>query len=171
MTAEHCSISVFRRNIRGTRAAIKQLRLGLERLSTQKEMANEIGVSIRMLRMIENENTSLPMTTIDRLAKALGVHRERLIYSTGSPVAVADTTSFAATVESILDDEDKLYRGMTGTMPKPRWMRAYHIKLRLVRMTWRSLLKRCRTALKRKNAAVRANFGILFENLSASVLK
>ena len=91
--------------------AIKQLRVNLDRLSTQKEMANEVGVSIRMLRLIENENASIPMTTVDRLAKALGVHRERIVYSSGLPAAVTDHDSCAsvsATVEALFDDEDKL---------------------------------------------------------------
>jgi transcriptional regulator with XRE-family HTH domain len=57
---------------------VKALREQLERLSTQKEMANEIGVSVRMLRMIENENAPVAVSTTDRLAKALQVHRERL---------------------------------------------------------------------------------------------
>ena len=41
-------------------AVVKALREQLEKLSTQKEMANEIGVSVRKLRMIEN---------VDRRAK------------------------------------------------------------------------------------------------------
>ncbi|MFD2029814.1 helix-turn-helix transcriptional regulator [Ancylobacter dichloromethanicus] len=49
---------------------VKALREQLERLSTQKEMANEIGVSVRMLRMIENENAPITVTTADRLAKS-----------------------------------------------------------------------------------------------------
>ncbi|MHC2795022.1 transcriptional regulator with XRE-family HTH domain [Mesorhizobium jarvisii] len=69
-------------------ATIKELREGLERLSTQKEMAAEIGVSERMLRMIENNNAAIPMTTVDRLAKALGVRREHIIYSEGGPAWV-----------------------------------------------------------------------------------
>ena len=62
-------------------ATIKELREGLDRLSTQKEMAAEIGVSERMLRMIENDNAAIPITTVDRLAKALGVRREHIIFS------------------------------------------------------------------------------------------
>ena len=69
-------------------ATIKELRGGLDRLSTQKEMAAEIGVSERMLRLIENNNAAIPMTTVDRLAKALGVRREQIIYSEGGPASV-----------------------------------------------------------------------------------
>jgi transcriptional regulator with XRE-family HTH domain len=69
-------------------ATIKELREGLERLSTQKEMAAEIGVSERMLRMIENNNAAIAMTTVDRLARALGVRREQIIYPAGGPTGV-----------------------------------------------------------------------------------
>lgn len=69
-------------------ATIKELRGGLDRMSTQKEMAAEIGVSERMFRMIENNNAAIPMTTVDRLAKALGVRREQIIYSEGGPAGV-----------------------------------------------------------------------------------
>lgn len=60
---------------------IKQLRLDLERLSTQKEMANEIAVSVRMLRKIENENAPIAPVLLDRIAKLLGVHREKITLS------------------------------------------------------------------------------------------
>ncbi|RDJ02757.1 hypothetical protein B5K06_32330 [Rhizobium grahamii] len=51
-------------------------------------MAAEIGVSERMLGLIENNNAAIPMTTVDRLAKALGVRREQIIYSEGGPASV-----------------------------------------------------------------------------------
>jgi transcriptional regulator with XRE-family HTH domain len=87
--------------------AIKHFRLALDRLSTQKEMANEVGVSIRMLRMIENENTPITTVVVERLAKALGAHREQIVYSTGAPTLIA--TADRPTVNpSIFDDEDKL---------------------------------------------------------------
>jgi len=60
---------------------IKQLRAQLERLSTQKEMANEIAVSERMLRKIENENAPISAILLDRIAKLLGVHREAITSS------------------------------------------------------------------------------------------
>ena len=81
---------------------IKHLRLGLERLSTQKEMANEIAVSVRMLRKIENENAPIAPVLLDRIAKLLGVRREVI---TPSP-----PTSFAAaacTNDGPLADLDK----------------------------------------------------------------
>lgn len=57
---------------------IKSLRIKLDRLSTQKELANEAGVSIRTLRKIENENLAVPLTTLDRLARAWGARREHI---------------------------------------------------------------------------------------------
>lgn len=63
---------------------IKHLRLDLERLSTQKEMANEIVVSVRMLRKIENENAPIAPVLLDRIAKLLGVHRETITLSSPS---------------------------------------------------------------------------------------
>lgn len=60
---------------------IKQLRVQLERLSTQKEMANEIAVSERMLRKIENENAPISAILLGRIAKLLGIHREAITLS------------------------------------------------------------------------------------------
>lgn len=62
-------------------ARIKQIRVQLERLSTQKEMANAISVSVRMLRKIENENAPISLVLCDRIAKLLGVHREAVTLS------------------------------------------------------------------------------------------
>lgn len=88
--------------------AIKHLRSELDRLSTQKELANEIGVSIRMLRMIENENAPITTPVVERLAKALGVHREQILFSTGAPTLIPQVDSTSEIVSSIFDDEDKL---------------------------------------------------------------
>jgi DNA-binding XRE family transcriptional regulator len=68
---------------------IKQLRVQLERLSTQKEMANEIAVSVRMLRKIENENVPIAPVLCDRIAKLLGVDRESITLSPPPEKAVA----------------------------------------------------------------------------------
>lgn len=88
-------------------AAVKALREQLERLSTQKEMANEIGVSVRKLRMIENENAPIAVATAERLAKALQVHRERIITSEAASVAVAEAEGRAISV-ACMEDEDRL---------------------------------------------------------------
>jgi transcriptional regulator with XRE-family HTH domain len=88
-------------------AAVKELREQLERLSTQKELANEVGVSVRMLRMIENENAPIPVATADRFAKALKVHRERIILApdTSRAVVTADAGQILA---SLMDDQDRI---------------------------------------------------------------
>ncbi|WLA99514.1 helix-turn-helix domain-containing protein [Bradyrhizobium elkanii] len=87
--------------------AVKALREQLERLSTQKEMASEIGVSIRMLRMIENENAPIAVTTAERLAKALQVHRERIIL--GSELSeMTPTVSAPEVLSALMEDEDRL---------------------------------------------------------------
>lgn len=66
-------------------ARIKDLRIGSERASTQKELAHEVRVSERMLRSIENQNAAIGVDLLDRLAKWFGVHREQLVKSSGSP--------------------------------------------------------------------------------------
>jgi transcriptional regulator with XRE-family HTH domain len=86
---------------------IKAVREQLERLSTQKEMANEIGVSIRMLRMIENENAPIAVSTADRLAKALQVHRERIIL-VSEPSETAAAKGEPDVFSALMQDEDRL---------------------------------------------------------------
>lgn len=71
-------------------AAIKSLRMQLDRLSTQKELANEIGVSMRTLRKIENENLAVPLATLDRLARALGARREHIAVLPASAAPARD---------------------------------------------------------------------------------
>lgn len=86
--------------------AIKQLREQLERLSTQKEMANEIAVSVRMLRKIENENQPISMILLGRISKLLGVHRELIMLS---DTAVARPATPAAVDAAFADfDKDQL---------------------------------------------------------------
>ncbi len=86
---------------------VKAVREQLERLSTQKEMANEIGVSIRMLRMIENENAPIAVSTADRLAKALQVHRERIIL-VSEPSETAAAKGEPDVFSALMQDEDRL---------------------------------------------------------------
>jgi transcriptional regulator with XRE-family HTH domain len=94
---------------------IKTLRLRLEKLSTQKEMANEVGVSIRKLRKIENENAPISIVTASKLARALGVHRGQIVVEdedktlpTGRTV-VLELPDFAAEISKLLDrNESKI---------------------------------------------------------------
>lgn len=69
----------------------KQLRVQLERLSTQKETAHAIAVSERMLRKIENGNAPISPILLDRIAKFLGVHREAITLSPPPATAAART--------------------------------------------------------------------------------
>jgi transcriptional regulator with XRE-family HTH domain len=70
-------------------AAIKLLREELEKGSTQKEFAFEIGMGVRTLRLIENENASVTMETLSRLANALAVHREQIVFALDKPKLVS----------------------------------------------------------------------------------
>jgi DNA-binding XRE family transcriptional regulator len=97
-------------------ADIKALRTRLERLATQKEMANEVGVSVRMLRKIENENARISLSTASRLARALGVHREQIIFADADAAVlskgrtvVLELPDFEAEVAKLLaNDEERL---------------------------------------------------------------
>lgn len=86
---------------------VKTLRGQLEKLSTQKEMANEVGVSIRMLRLIENENAPIAVSTADRLAKTLQVHRERIIFAPAKP-QVAAVSKAPDVIAALMQDEDRV---------------------------------------------------------------
>jgi transcriptional regulator with XRE-family HTH domain len=77
-------------------AVIKSIREQSERCSTQKELAYAVGISERFLRQIENTNAAVTVQTLERLAKALGVHREQIAFSIGSP-------RLATTAENIFD--------------------------------------------------------------------
>lgn len=86
--------------------AIKQLRQQLERLSTQKEFANAIAVSVRMLRKIENENPPISVALLDRIAKVFGVHREVLAATPLPPSAAG--SGCAADRPPLFEAEDRL---------------------------------------------------------------
>lgn len=87
---------------------IKELRLGLDRHSTQKEVAYAVRVSERKLRQIENESAPISVTTLDRLAKHLSVHREQITVQQPAMQAVA--TEGVTIFDTILSDlrKDKL---------------------------------------------------------------
>lgn len=70
-------------------ARIKILRKSSERASTQKELAHLVRVSERKLRAIENQDATIGVDLLDRLAKWFGVHREQLIKSGASPAVPA----------------------------------------------------------------------------------
>lgn len=64
---------------------IKALRDGRERRATQKEFAHEVGVSVRQLRLIENQNKEISVAVLDRIAKALGVPRNEVVFAYERP--------------------------------------------------------------------------------------
>lgn len=96
--------------------AIKQLREQLERLSTQKEFANAIAVSVRMLRKIENENPPISVVLLDRIAKLFGVHRNILAATPLPPLAAGSSSDGVR--RPLLDDKDEL-------IPRHDWDYAY----------------------------------------------
>ena len=59
--------------------AIKALRMNLEKGATQIEFAHSVRISERKLRQIENQNAPVTIDIIERMAKTLNVHRERII--------------------------------------------------------------------------------------------
>jgi transcriptional regulator with XRE-family HTH domain len=84
---------------------IKRLRSELERLSTQKELAHDVGLSERKLRQIENEDAPISATTLDRLAKAFNVHREQI--SLPVPELIAAPVAGENIFDSIVSDMSK----------------------------------------------------------------
>jgi hypothetical protein len=60
-----------------------------------------------MFRMIENENAPISVSTADRLAKALQVHRERIIL-VSEPSETAAVKSESDVIAALMQDEDRL---------------------------------------------------------------
>lgn len=69
-------------------AMIKQLRLQRERGSLQKEMEHAVGISVRKIRLIENENAAVTIPELERIAAYLNVPRERIAYAIDTPKLV-----------------------------------------------------------------------------------
>lgn len=86
--------------------AIKELREQLVRLSTQKEFANALAISVRQLRKIENENASISVIVCDRLAQLLGVDTARVTLRRSSGLIGATPT--AAQKPLAGDDAERL---------------------------------------------------------------
>ena len=72
---------------------IRQLREDRERGATQKEFAYEIGVSERTLRKFEKENHQVDRPTLDKIAKAFGIHRDEVIFSPRGPRLISEATA------------------------------------------------------------------------------
>src|SRR5690606_25759516 len=81
----------------------KELRLGLERNATQKELAYAVRVSERKLRQIENESAPISIATMELLAKNLGVHRELItVQQSALQLVPADGETMFDTIRSDL---------------------------------------------------------------------
>ena len=90
---------------------IKELRLGLERNSTQKELAYAVRVSERKLRQIENESAPISAATMDLLAKNLDVHREQItVQQSALQLVAADGGTVFDTILSDLRKEQLVPR-------------------------------------------------------------
>lgn len=64
---------------------IRELRERRERRATQKELAYELGISERHLRQIETCNLAIPMDVVQRIARALGVRWQALVFAADGP--------------------------------------------------------------------------------------
>ncbi len=72
---------------------IKELRERRERCATQKELAYEVRISERQLRLIENRNKEINADVLDRIAKALGVPRQAIVFAIDQPRLVFDSAT------------------------------------------------------------------------------
>ena len=66
-------------------ARIKALRKARETGDTQKELAHQAGLGVRTLRLIENENHPMDVRRLRRLAAALGVPHELIVFAEHGP--------------------------------------------------------------------------------------
>lgn len=80
---------------------IKRLRLNRTRRATQKELAHEVGIGIRQLRLIENENADLPLDVLERIAKALCVPVPSIAIVTDEPSSKSSGPSGVTAVMTI----------------------------------------------------------------------
>lgn len=67
---------------------VRQLRENRERGATQAELAHEISVSERKLRLIETRDDEVTADTLERMSKVLSVPRQALVYALGQPTLV-----------------------------------------------------------------------------------
>lgn len=76
---------------------IRELRRNRERGSTQKELEHSTGISERALRRIENENRPTRIESLRRLAAALGVPLDDIVFAAGGQPRLASTTGEVVT--------------------------------------------------------------------------
>lgn len=77
----------------GTR--IKELRNARERAATQKELAHEVRISERRMRLIENKDAELKVDELERLGKALGVPWQSLVFAVDRPQLISEGSARA----------------------------------------------------------------------------
>jgi len=64
---------------------IRELREQRERRATQKELAHEVRISERHLRQIETRNAAVPVDVLQRIAGALGVPWQAIVFASDTP--------------------------------------------------------------------------------------
>lgn len=74
---------------------IKELRSARERASTQKELAHEVRISERRMRLIENQDAELKVDDLERLGKAFGVPGQSLVFAADGPQLVSNGSAQA----------------------------------------------------------------------------
>jgi transcriptional regulator with XRE-family HTH domain len=87
---------------------VKGLRENRERRATQKEFAHEVGISIRQLRLIENENIDIPADVLDRIAKALSAPRQAVVFAFDQPCLVHGNGSETLGVQNVAGEAEKV---------------------------------------------------------------
>lgn len=85
--------------------AIKEARERRTKGALQKEMAPAVGISPRLLRLIENANHPVTILLLERIASYLQVPKDRIAFAIDSPKLVLDSTKGAACPDR---DEDRI---------------------------------------------------------------
>lgn len=86
---------------------IKEARERRTKGTLQKEMAPAVGISPRLLRLIENTNHPVAILVLERIASYLQLPKERIAFAIDSPKLVPDSAKGAAHVGRDRD-EDRL---------------------------------------------------------------
>jgi transcriptional regulator with XRE-family HTH domain len=81
-------------------AHVRELREQRERRATQKEFAHEVCISERHLRQIETRNAAVPVEVIQRIAGALAVPWQAVVFSPDSPRAVPDANAASSALNT-----------------------------------------------------------------------
>jgi transcriptional regulator with XRE-family HTH domain len=68
----------------------------VRRGTSRKELSHNIGISVRILRKIENENAPIPITILEAFSRELKVDKRELIYALDTPQLVADASTESA---------------------------------------------------------------------------